>query len=124
VSSGAQRSEKSNAHASWIKRPADSAWCHGTGSRDSAFHWPSLIAVWVTVAPIPIVSLHSVVLPLVRAITPVPFHKVTSVGAVFAVVPVMVIAVVPIVDPHLDAGLLSFGSGPNKGRCSNGSSQE
>jgi hypothetical protein len=32
---------------------------------------------------------------------------------VFAVVPVMVIAVVPIVDPDLNAGLLSFGFGHN-----------
>ena len=102
----------------------DSAHCRLTILRRSVLSGPSLIAVRMTVAPIPIVSLHSVVLPLVRAITPVPFHKVTSVGAVFAVVPVMVIAVVPIVDSHLDAGLLSFGFAPNKGRCSNGSNRE
>jgi hypothetical protein len=78
----------------------------------------------MTVAPIPIVSLHSVVLPVVRAITPVLFYEVTSVGAVFAVVPVMIIAVVPIVDSHLDAGLLSSGFSHNQGWCNDGSSQE
>jgi hypothetical protein len=41
------------------------------------------------------------------------FCQVTPVGAVFVVVPVMVIAVVPIVDSDLDAGLLSFGFGHN-----------
>jgi len=76
------------------------------------------------VAPVPIVPLHSVVLSLVRAITPVLFRQVTSVGAVFAIVPVMVIAVVPIVDSHLGAGLLGFGFGHNQGWCNNGSSQE
>jgi hypothetical protein len=76
------------------------------------------------VAPIPIVSLRSVVLPLVRAITPVPFHQVTPVGTVFAIVPVMVIAVVPIVDSHLDAGFLSFGFNHHQSRCNDSSSQE
>jgi hypothetical protein len=46
------------------------------------------------------------------------------VGAVFAVVPVMVIAVVPIVDSDLDAALLSLGFGHNQGWCNNGSGQE
>jgi hypothetical protein len=75
--------------------------------------WPSLIVVRMTVAPIPIVLLHSVVLPVVLTITPVLCCQVTPVGVVFVVVPVMVIAVVPIVDADLDAGLLSFGFGHN-----------
>jgi hypothetical protein len=65
------------------------------------------------VAPIPVMPLRSVVLPVVFTITPVLFCQVAPVGAVFVVVPVMVIAVVSIVDSHLDAGLLSFGSGHN-----------
>jgi hypothetical protein len=69
-------------------------------------------------------ALPSVVLPVVRAITPVLFYEVTSVGTVFAVVPVMVIAVVSIVDSHLDAGLLSFGFNHHQSRCNDGSSQE
>jgi hypothetical protein len=76
------------------------------------------------VAPIPIVPLHSVVLPLVRSITPMLFRQVTSVGAVFAIVPVMVIAVVSIVDSHLDTGLLRFGFGHNHSWRNNRSSQE
>jgi hypothetical protein len=67
----------------------------------------------MTVAPIPVVFLLSVVLPVVLAVAPVPFFQVTPVGMVFVVVPVMVIAVISIVDSHLDAGLLSFGSGHN-----------
>lgn len=75
--------------------------------------WPSLIVVRMTVAPIPIVLLHSVVLPVVLTITPVLCCQVTPVGVVFVVVPVMVITVVPIVDADLDAGFLSFGFGHN-----------
>ena len=78
----------------------------------------------MTVAPIPVMPLRSVVLSLVRTITPVLFHQVTSVRAVFVVVPVMVIAVVSIVDSHLDAGLLSFGFNHHQSRCNDGSSQE
>jgi hypothetical protein len=86
--------------------------------------WSSLIAVRMTVAPVPVVPLHSVVLPVVLTIAPVLCCQVTPVGVVFAIVPVMVIAVVSIVDPHLDAGLLRLGFGHNQGRCNNGSGQE
>jgi hypothetical protein len=78
----------------------------------------------MTVAPIPIVSLHFVVLPVVRTIASVLFYQVTPVSVVFAVVPVMVIAVVPIVDSDLNAALLSFGFGHNYGWCNNGSGQD
>jgi hypothetical protein len=53
------------------------------------------------------------VLPVVLTITPVLFCQVTPVGAVLAVVPVMVITAVPIVDSDLDAGLLGLGFGHN-----------
>jgi hypothetical protein len=64
------------------------------------------------VAPIPVVPLDSVVLPVVLAITPVLCCQVTPVGAVFVVVPVMVITVVPIVDSDLDAAVLRSGGRP------------
>jgi hypothetical protein len=73
----------------------------------------SLIAVRMTVAPIPVVPLHAVVLPVVLTITPVLCCQVTPVGALFVVVPVMVIAVVLIVDSDLHAGLLRFRLGYN-----------
>jgi hypothetical protein len=76
------------------------------------------------VAPIPVVSLPSVVLPVVLPIAPVLCDQVSPVGAVFAVVPVVVITVVPIVDSDLNAAVLRSGVGHDCGWCSNGSSQE
>jgi len=83
-----------------------------------------LIAVWMTVAPIPVVPLHSVVLHLVLTIPPVSCRQVTPVGAVLVVVPVVVITVIPIVDSHLDAAFLRSGMGNDCGWRSNGSNQE
>jgi hypothetical protein len=74
------------------------------------------------VAIIPIVPLHPVVLLAVYDITPVVYHQVVSVGAVFASVPVVIIMMVPVVDSDLD--LLSLGFYHNEGWCGNGSSQE
>jgi hypothetical protein len=84
----------------------------------------ALIAVWMTVPPIPVVPLRSVMLPVILHISPVPFYQVTPVGAVFVVIPVMVITVVPIVDAHLHAGVLRSGAGHDCGWRSNGRSQE
>jgi hypothetical protein len=81
---------------------------------------PSLIVIRMTVAPIPIVPLHFVVLPVVLAITPV-LCQVAPVGAVLVVVPVMVVAVVRVVDS--DADLLSVRLGHNQCWHSNGSSE-
>ena len=78
----------------------------------------------MTVAPIPVVPLRSVVLLVILTIAPVLSREVTPVGAVFVVVPVMVITVVPIVDSDLDAAVLRSWVGPDCGWCSNGSSQE
>jgi hypothetical protein len=76
------------------------------------------------VAPIPVVPLRSIVLPVVLTITPVLFYQVTPVGAVFVVVPVMVITVVPIVDSDLDVAVWRSGGGHDCGWRSNGSSQD
>jgi uncharacterized YccA/Bax inhibitor family protein len=78
----------------------------------------------MVVAPIPILSLRSVVLPVVLTIPPVLCRQVTPVGAVFAVVPVVVITVVPIIDPDLDPAFLRSGAGHDCGWRSNRSSQE
>jgi hypothetical protein len=83
-----------------------------------------LIAVRMTVAPIPIVPLHCVVLPVVLTIRPVFCRQVTPVGAVLVVVPIVVITVVPIIDSHLDAAFLRSRMSHDCGWCSNGSSQE
>jgi hypothetical protein len=48
----------------------------------------------MAVAPVPVSDLLPVVLFVVRAIILVPFYQVASVGVVFAVIPVVVIAVV------------------------------
>jgi len=52
-------------------------------------------------------------LPVVLEINSVLFDQITPVGSVFAVVPVMVIAVILIVDSDLNAGLLRLGFGHN-----------
>jgi uncharacterized YccA/Bax inhibitor family protein len=85
---------------------------------------PLLIAVRMAVAPIPVVSLRSVVLPVVLTIPPVLCRQVTPVGAVFAVVPLVVITMVPIIDSDLDAAFLRSGVGHNSGWRSNSGSQE
>jgi hypothetical protein len=83
---------------------------------------PSLIAVWIGVAIIPIVPLYAVMLPRIDDITPVVYHQVMPVGVVFVSVPVVVVMMVPVVDSDLD--VLSFGLDYNDGLCSNHSSQE
>jgi hypothetical protein len=68
--------------------------------------------------------MHPEVLPLVHNIRPVLFYQITPIGPVFAVVPVMIIAVVPIVDSDLYVGLLSSGFNYDQGWCHNGGGQE
>src|ERR1700680_61386 len=75
------------------------------------------------VAPVPVMPLHSVLLPAVGTISPVLFHQVIPVGTVFAAIPVVVVTVVPVVDADLD-GLLSLGFGDNQRWCGNRSSQK
>ena len=73
-------------------------------------------------AVIPVAPLYAVVLPFVNDITPVMYHQVMSVGAIFVSVPVVVVMMVPVVNSDLD--FLSFGLDHNEGWCSNGGSQE
>jgi hypothetical protein len=79
-----------------------------------------LVAVGMIVAPIPVVPLHSVVLPVVLTIPPVLRRQITPVGAVLVVLPVVIITVVPIIDSHLDAAFLRPGASHDCGWCSNG----
>src|ERR1700691_1291839 len=64
----------------------------------------------MTVAPIPVIPLRSAGLFGIHAIRPVLFHQVTAVGMVLAVIPVMVILMIPIVDSDLNADLRARGS--------------
>jgi uncharacterized YccA/Bax inhibitor family protein len=59
----------------------------------------------MTVTPVPIVLLLPVVLSVVITIFSSLLREVTSVGVVFAIVPVVIVTVVPIVDSDLHAFL-------------------
>ena len=84
----------------------------------------ALIAVRMTVPPIPVVPLRPIVLPVVLNICPVLFSQIAPVGVIFAVVPIMVITVVPVVDSNLHAGFLRSGSGHDCRRCGDSRSQQ
>jgi hypothetical protein len=83
-----------------------------------------LIVVGMTVAPVPVVAVHSVVLALVGPIAPVLHDEVAPVSAVFAVVPVVVVAVVAIVDADLHVCFLRPGAGYENGRRGKCDAQE
>lgn len=91
----------------WFASPRDL-----TSTRQEAQHIAPLlellIVVGMFVAPIPVVSLFSGMLAVVLAIGSVPLGQVTTVSAVFVIVPIVVVAVIPIVDSDLDAGVLRF----------------
>src|SRR4029077_6356647 len=78
-----------------------------------------LVAVGMRVAPAPVIPLHDHSLPAVRTIRSVVFHQVAPVGALFASVPVVVVAVVAVVNAD-HGNLLRTGFGDNNGRCNNG----
>jgi len=69
----------------------------------------------MTVAPLPVMAVDSVVLALVATIASVLHYQVVPVGAVFTVVPVVVVAVIPIIDADLDASFLRLGAGNEGG---------
>lgn len=78
----------------------------------------------MTVAPIPVVSLHSAVLSPVLAIAPMLFSQILPVSMVFAVVPVVVVTVVPIINSDLHARFLWPWAGDHCNRGGKGSSQQ
>jgi hypothetical protein len=63
----------------------------------------------MSMAPIPVVPLHVMVLPVVFTIIPVFYDQVMPVGVILAIVPVVIIMVAVVIDSDLDVGLLSFG---------------
>src|SRR4029077_20045271 len=78
----------------------------------------------MTVAPAPIVLLHPGMLSVVCTITPALFLQVTPVSAVFVVIPVVIITVVPIVDSNLDVSVLRLGGRHDCRWCSNSRGQQ
>lgn len=74
-------------------------------------------------APGPVIALESAILVIVLPIGPVLNHEIASVGAVFAVVPVVIVIVIAIKNANLHAGLLRLWRGHNYSRRSKGSSQ-
>jgi hypothetical protein len=60
----------------------------------------------------------------IRAISLVLFRQVASVRAIFAVIPIMVVVMVPIVDSNLNAGVLWPCGGHDRHGRHKGSSQE
>jgi len=69
----------------------------------------------MAVAPVPVIGLFSVVLFVVRAIILVSFYQVSSVGVVFAVVPVVVVVMVRVVNS--DGSFLRCCSDYNRSAC-------
>jgi hypothetical protein len=65
----------------------------------------SLFAVGMLVTPLPVVSLVSGSLLVVRAIGPVSFHHIRPVRPIFMIVPIMIVAMARIIDPYLYAFL-------------------
>jgi hypothetical protein len=63
----------------------------------------------MSMAPIPVVPLHVMVLPVVFPIIPAFYDQVMPVGVVLAIVPVVIIMLAVVIDSDLDAGLLGFG---------------
>jgi hypothetical protein len=61
---------------------------------------------------------------MVLTIRPVLFRQITPVGAVFVVIPVVVIMMVTVVDAYLNSGFLRPGAGHDGGWRSNGRSQK
>ena len=73
-----------------------------------------LSSIRMAVAPIPVSILLSPGCPRVLVtVTPVVVRKIQSPGMDFAVIPVMVIPVMPIVDSHLNGGACGPGHSHN-----------
>jgi len=75
-------------------------------------------------APVPIVPLNAIVLSLVLTISPMPCCEVTPVGAIFTIIPIMVVTMVPIIDADLDVAVLRFRAGHDGGPSQGGNQQQ
>src|ERR1035437_7371730 len=71
------------------------------------------LIIWMVVAPIPVLRLLRLwrLLEFVRLL--LVFREVLPPGAIFVVIPVVIILMVFIVDSDLNAGLLRYGDGHN-----------
>ena len=78
----------------------------------------------MTVAPTPVFPLCSGVLPVVRTTGPALNHVITPVGAIFAIVPVVVITMVPIIDTDLHGPFLRLRADHGYRGCGKGSAQK
>jgi hypothetical protein len=79
-----------------------------------------LVAIWVMMAPIPVVALLVVAISVELTVVPVMFAKIDSIRAVFTVIPLMVVTMIVIViarmiDPH-DHFLCGVCLGRHRGR--------
>jgi hypothetical protein len=83
-----------------------------------------LVAVWMAMAPGPVIALLSAVLLVVLPIVSVLLREIASIGAILAVVPVVIVLVIPIVNSDLDAGLLRRRGGHNGHWRGKGRSQD
>jgi hypothetical protein len=72
-----------------------------------------LVFVWMSMAPIPVVRLLLPVRLREFARILVIFREVLPPGAIFVVIPVVIILVVSIIDANLNVGLLRYGAGHN-----------
>ena len=66
----------------------------------------SLFAIRMLVAPFPVVPLIPGSLVVVRTVLSMVLHQVTPVSMILTVIPIMVIAMITIIDSHLNAPLL------------------
>jgi hypothetical protein len=77
-------------------KPSPTLQCVEEGSR-SAELTIKLVAIWMAMAPIPVVALLPPVISVELAIVSVPLAQVYTVGTVFAVIPLMVVTMMAIV---------------------------
>ena len=69
----------------------------------------ALIVVRMLVAPLPIVQLIPAALVVVCAVSSMVLYQVAPVGPILMVIPIMIVAMVAIIDSHLNAALLRTG---------------
>jgi hypothetical protein len=81
------------------------------------------LMVRMLVAPTPVVILVSASLLIVFAISLMPFAQIASVSVVFAVIPIVVVLVMPVVHTDGDVFFLRLRFGHNQSRRNNGGGQ-